>query len=109
DSIAFAYGVSRQQIMDLNNIVDPRIISVGQRLTITTPEPSADTREGGEGANAAEEPSSETEDDPTEVAAAPTEETADVLQGEVVVEESAPPPTPEPEPTQPLPTAPVVV
>lgn len=109
DSIAFAYGVSRQQIMDLNNIVDPRIISVGQRLTITTPEPSADTREGGEGANAAEEPSSETEDDPTEVAAAPTEETADVLQGEVVVEESAPPPTPEPQPTQPLPTAPVVV
>lgn len=34
DSIAVAYGLTRQDILDLNNISDPRIIQVGQELLI---------------------------------------------------------------------------
>jgi LysM repeat protein len=34
DSIAYAYGVSRTDIMQLNNIKDPRIIHLGQKLLI---------------------------------------------------------------------------
>lgn len=34
DSIAFAYGVTRAQILELNKISDPRIISVGQKLIV---------------------------------------------------------------------------
>ena len=34
DSIAVAYGVSRQDIMALNNISDPRIIQIGQELKV---------------------------------------------------------------------------
>ncbi len=34
DSIAFAYQVTRQEIMELNNISDARLIYAGQRLTI---------------------------------------------------------------------------
>lgn len=42
DSIAFAYGVTRSQIMELNNMRDPRIIQIGQQLIISlaTPSPS---------------------------------------------------------------------
>lgn len=35
DSIAFAYGVSRSQIMELNNMRDARIIQIGQQLIIS--------------------------------------------------------------------------
>lgn len=34
DSIAVAYGMTRQEILELNNIDDPRLIFVGQQLTI---------------------------------------------------------------------------
>lgn len=34
DSIAFAYGVTRQEILDLNNLSNPRIIFVGQELIV---------------------------------------------------------------------------
>ena len=34
DSIAVAYGVTRQDIMALNNISDPRIIQIGQELVV---------------------------------------------------------------------------
>ncbi|MBE0690358.1 MAG: LysM peptidoglycan-binding domain-containing protein [Anaerolineae bacterium] len=37
DSIAVAYGVTRQDIMALNNITDPRIIQIGQELMIRPP------------------------------------------------------------------------
>lgn len=49
DSIAFAYGVTRQQIMDLNGIGDPRIIMVGQELIIrgsNQPEQPDDREDG---------------------------------------------------------------
>ncbi|MEO8607956.1 MAG: LysM peptidoglycan-binding domain-containing protein [Chloroflexota bacterium] len=36
DSIAVAYGVTRSDIMELNKITDPRIISLGQKLIIKT-------------------------------------------------------------------------
>jgi LysM repeat protein len=38
DSIAVAYGVTRLQVMELNNITDPRIIVVGQELIIRASE-----------------------------------------------------------------------
>ncbi|MBC7811792.1 MAG: LysM peptidoglycan-binding domain-containing protein, partial [Burkholderiales bacterium] len=38
DSIAVAYGLTRQQIMDLNGISDPRIIQIGQQIIIVPPE-----------------------------------------------------------------------
>lgn len=41
DSIAVAYGMTRQQIMDLNNITDPRIIRIGQEITIKAPLPTS--------------------------------------------------------------------
>jgi len=43
DSIAVAYGMTRQQIMDLNNISDPRIISIGQEIIIKEPLPTSGT------------------------------------------------------------------
>lgn len=46
DSIAVAYGVTRQEILTLNNISDPRIIRVGQEIVIraadTEPSPPAE-------------------------------------------------------------------
>lgn len=113
DSIAVAYGVTRTQIMDLNNISDARIISIGQRLIISQPA-SANNDDS-------EEPAaSETE----AVEVAPTEE-AEVVIGAGSEETVAPPvaeeggaetePTAEPTAeipptaTVPLATAPVVV
>jgi LysM repeat protein len=105
DSIAFAYGVSRQEILTLNNIRDARIIQVGQELIIRAPE--------GE----------ETEEEPTTVAAAsptprpaastpvPATSEEPAAQEAAVTEEAAPEPTAQP--TVPpldiasLPTAPV--
>ena len=34
DSIAFAHGLTRAQLMELNNITDPRIIQIGQQLLL---------------------------------------------------------------------------
>ncbi len=41
DSIAFAYGVTRTQILELNNLASARFINPGQKLVIKTPEPAA--------------------------------------------------------------------
>jgi LysM repeat protein len=115
DSIAVAYGVTRTQIMDLNNISDARIISIGQRLIISQPT-SANNDD-------TEEPTA-SETEAVEVAA--TEET-EVVIGAASEETVATPvaedgttetvPTAEPteenpptaQPTVPLATAPVVV
>jgi murein DD-endopeptidase MepM/ murein hydrolase activator NlpD len=45
DSIAFAYGVSRSQILELNNIGEPRLIQIGQRLIIQPAPEAALTQE----------------------------------------------------------------
>jgi LysM repeat protein len=43
DSIAVAYGMTRQQIMELNSISDPRIIRPGQEIIIKRPLPTSGT------------------------------------------------------------------
>lgn len=48
DSIAFAYDVTRADLLALNNIADPRIIQIGQEIVVKaapTPTPT-NTREG---------------------------------------------------------------
>ncbi len=37
DSIAFAYGVTRADLLTLNNISDPRIIQIGQEIIVRAP------------------------------------------------------------------------
>ncbi|MBI5670627.1 MAG: LysM peptidoglycan-binding domain-containing protein [Chloroflexi bacterium] len=41
DSIAFAYGVTRTQILELNNLASARFIQPGQKLIVKTAEPPA--------------------------------------------------------------------
>lgn len=117
DSIAYAYGVTRQQILDLNGIRDGRIITVGQRLIIKPPASagSSSISAGGppdEATAALGVPDTTAEPAPNEptnqppavaVSPAPTEQP----QQPAPVEPSATPLTPVP--TQVLPTAPVVV
>jgi LysM repeat protein len=55
DSIAVAYGVTRQDILTLNDIRDPRIIQVGQRLLIRPAAP-ANTGSGAAESTAASAP-----------------------------------------------------
>lgn len=83
DAIAVAYGVPRAELIELNNITDPRLIVVGQRILIR-PAPAADdadeTTEESEttdAADAEEETSTETEEPDIVPADAETEEPAD--------------------------------
>ncbi|MBZ0279083.1 MAG: LysM peptidoglycan-binding domain-containing protein [Anaerolineae bacterium] len=92
DSIAYAYGVTRTQILELNNISDPRLIFVGQELRVSLPQTTG----------AGNEPT----------AAAP--ESTNEVPGETVVEPSPVPPIVQVEPTSAgapveATTAPVVV
>lgn len=48
DSIAVAYGVTRQDIMALNNISDPRIIQIGQELIIREGDGSSNDEDEGD-------------------------------------------------------------
>jgi LysM repeat protein len=112
DSIAVAYGVTRAQIMELNKISDPRIISLGQKLIITTPtaptaRPTSETP--------AEDPVSTEEATQQEVVIGPS---GNDTQAEPTTESQAPaetsptqePPAEQPaEPTTIPATAPVVV
>lgn len=40
DSIAFSYGVTRADLLALNNISDPRIIQIGQQIVVRAPDPT---------------------------------------------------------------------
>lgn len=97
DSIAVAYGVTRQDILSLNDIRDPRIIQVGQQLII---------RQGSGSAAATEEPAPPVSQEPAapaetgDAATAPEEPAAEPQSGN-------PPPTPAPLDLAALPTAPV--
>jgi LysM repeat protein len=112
DSIAFAYSVTRQDILNLNNIPDPRFIAVGQRPTIR-PAGSV-SEESSEDESASEESSGGESADTSQETADSAEAPVEGEGGEEAVEESAaeePEPTevpPTPEPTEVLPTAPVV-
>jgi LysM repeat protein len=66
DSIAVAYGVTRQDIMALNNISDPRIIQIGQELLIREGDGSSDDNDedaGGEEGDNGEEGGEEADPD----------------------------------------------
>ena len=54
DSIAFAYGVTRADLLALNNIADPRIIQIGQQIIVkAAPTPTeAPTTESSDAASA---------------------------------------------------------
>ncbi len=56
DSIAVAYGMTRQEILDLNpDITDPRLIRLGQQILIREPQPDAQGQlPGGESTEEAE-------------------------------------------------------
>lgn len=91
DSIAVAYGVTRADILALNNISDPRIIAIGQRLIIKPADAPADSApETGSGespdAAAAEESAGEQPVD----AAAPTADVVVPAEGVVSAENDAP-------------------
>ena len=60
DSIAFAYGVTRADLLALNNIADPRIIQIGQQIIV----------------KAAPKPTEEATPEVTEAAAAGTDESS---------------------------------
>jgi LysM repeat protein len=109
DSIAVAYGVTRTDIMTLNNISDPRIISLGQKLTIKPPPAGSQPTAEPPADNSSAEPS-QTEE-AVVIGAAPPDTTA----AEPTTDSAAPAespteaPTQPPQPTAPLATAPVVV
>ncbi len=65
DSIAFAYGVTRTQILELNSLADPRIIVPGQKLIIKPAAPAAAGREPAAGAGG-DQPPAEQEPPPVE-------------------------------------------
>lgn len=102
DSIAYAYGVTRQDILALNNVADPRFIAVGQRLIVRPPQPGNDN--SSDASAATEEPASGDSAPETEPTAPPegSAETSD----SVPAEPTEVPPTPAP--TEMLPTAPVI-
>ncbi|MCB9454364.1 MAG: LysM peptidoglycan-binding domain-containing protein [Anaerolineaceae bacterium] len=76
DSIAYAYGVTRTRILELNNIADPRFISIGQELIVVPPQNAAQSQ-------------------PTEGAPQPTTEAPTAAPGEA----TAAPPIVEVQPT----------
>ena len=108
DSIAVAYRVTRQHILDLNQISDPRIISIGQEILIREPLPSEgetlteEIEDDTPRAETTEEQVPETTDETTEDAVeAPESETTEDPAAETTepVEEATPaPPTATPAP-----------
>lgn len=106
DSIAFAYGITRQDILNLNNIPDPRFIAVGQRLSIRGAG-EGDSETASEDTGAAPEDEGTSEEVTSGEGGEPQGESPDTVS----TEEAEPEPTaipPTPEPTEVLPTAPVV-
>lgn len=103
DAIAFAYGVTRDEIIALNNITNPRFIQVGQQLLIRRASDAEDEADETD-SQAAES----TEDTPVEsTGAAATEEPAASPDPD---DPPAPTATFTPRPTStPAPTAPVAV
>lgn len=61
DSIAFAYGVTRTQILELNNLASARFINPGQKLIVKAAEPGAAA--GNEAAGAVDNPPADTAPD----------------------------------------------
>ncbi len=107
DSIAYAYGVTRSQILELNGIADGRIIQLGQKLIIKkadAPPPAA-----GIGAEPSGEESETTDEAPAGDAPAAEEPAAAGGEADAEATGEAAAPTEIPATPTPAPTAPVVV
>jgi LysM repeat protein len=97
DSIAVAYGVTRRDILSLNNITDARIIVIGQQLIIRPPTTTAQEAEQPETSEQAPEPT------PT----APQAAAEAASQDDAAPQAEAAAPTPRPFDVAALPAAPV--
>lgn len=86
DAIAVAYGVTRDQILQLNNLASPRFLQVGQQLVIRRATAPAAT-------------ATPATSDPTAVAGAPTQDSAPSAAATEETEPAEPEPTNTPEPT----------
>lgn len=103
DSIAFAYGVTRAELMELNNLRDARIIQPGQELIIRPPQEAEATERptraptatrGASAANApaaTEQATAEATEEPTTEAPEATEEVTTDAATEPTVEATAAP------------------
>ncbi|MCC6614548.1 MAG: LysM peptidoglycan-binding domain-containing protein [Anaerolineae bacterium] len=87
DSIAVAYGVTRQDIMALNNITDPRIIQIGQELIIRPP--TNEQSDSGSEAEVTDEPAA-TDESVTDEAAVADEGSEDTAPEQGAVETNEP-------------------
>jgi LysM repeat protein len=105
DSIAVAYGVTRANIIELNNLVDARIIQIGQQLIV---------KGAGASAEATPEVESESEGEPAaedEAGEAPADEAPAEAAAETPVETEGEAPAAAREPTiaiEDAPPAPVI-
>ncbi|MEZ4668719.1 MAG: LysM peptidoglycan-binding domain-containing protein [Anaerolineae bacterium] len=120
DSIAYAYGITRTELMQLNNLQSANFIFPGQKLIVKPPTQAAAASEATDEAGGENTPPQSTEEAtvaseqvasvPTNVPATEVQPTAPPPTAEQPVEQptEAQPTTP-PEPTTPPPTAPVVV
>lgn len=120
DSIAYAYGTTRTAVLELNNLRSATFIFPGQKLIVKPPTQTAESAAGGESSAAAPTTAAA---ESTTVAAAPTTAPTQAAAVEpTAAPTEAPPveptaaeeqptdgPTVTPQPTVPLPTAPVVV
>jgi murein DD-endopeptidase MepM/ murein hydrolase activator NlpD len=105
DSIAYAYGVSRTDIMQLNNIKDPRIIQLGQKLLIKPAPGGADN--ANETPEATSEAQATTESGLPVIGAVP--QATEEVQSEVPTEQAPVQVQPTVQSSNPEATAPVVV
>lgn len=137
DSIAYAYGTTRSELLKLNNLQSANFIFPGQKLIVKPPtnpaestaeataESTTDQQTGGENVVSSAPttdtsvPATTPESDVTSVAAVATdipattqptvEPTTEPPTAQPTADNSTPLPTNSPEPTKPLATAPVVV
>lgn len=90
DSIAVAYGLTRTELVELNNIRNPRLIQVGQELVIRPAERAQSTTPAGEEeAPAASEPNQELEasgETPPDALIPEEERTAESIDNEAAIE-----------------------
>lgn len=102
DAIAVAYGVPRSEIIELNNITNIRLLSIGQQLIIS---PAGSTSSG---SGQTTQPTAETVPETPVVAAGEETQPEDTEPEDSQPAEPTATPTPRPTPT-PAPTAPVAV
>ncbi|MCB9451127.1 MAG: LysM peptidoglycan-binding domain-containing protein [Anaerolineaceae bacterium] len=108
DSIAYAYGVTRTQILELNNIADPRFISIGQELIVSLPPDAASNQETTTAPEATAEVPSESAAEPTNAPPIVQVEPTETAPDAAAVQPTMAPPVALNEPPQTPAPAPVV-